>query len=286
MPKTLPAHYFQLSWQPTSLPGLVYWSVVEILRVLLVADVLRHRLGVVINTCKPFVCQQIWHALAKYLDIHDRHHGMEFFQLGFSNSSSIQVPSCTLVSRWQPLIIISSWDHLFLSNMVDCVCTVPPWRVHGCRLLLSEEQWTLPYVLEREWSRHEKESHLVIFLVTSQTRHILSRGNSFFRAVLWTMKIWRWEGCCQRWYWWCCWWDIENADDDATCIIAVRNDCGLKNPGSQTEIGRLKSPVQPFWWWLTKILTTITILTILVLPCNSLILKSRSAYLLSFRFYI
>ena len=108
MPKTLPAHYFQLSWQPTSLPGLVYWSVVEILRVLLVADVLRHRLGVVINTCKPFVCQQIWHALAKYLDIHDRHHGMEFFQLGFSNSSSIQVPSCTLVTASYHHIIVGS----------------------------------------------------------------------------------------------------------------------------------------------------------------------------------
>ena len=29
-----------------------------------------------------------------------------------------------------------------------------------------------------------EDFHLVIFLVTSQTRHILSRGNSFFLAVL------------------------------------------------------------------------------------------------------
>ena len=40
-------------------------------------------------------------------------------------------------------------------------------------------------------------------------------------------------------------------------MIAVRNDCGLKKPESQTEEGKLKSDVQ---------------------PCNSLILRSRSAY--------
>ena len=63
------------------------------------------------------------------------------------------------------------------------------------------------------------------FFVTSHVRHILSRGSSFFLAVL--------------------------------CMIAVRNDCGLKKPGSQTEEGKLKSDVQ---------------------PSNSLILRSRSAY--------
>ena len=56
-------------------------------------------------------------------------------------------------------------------------------------------------------------SSLVSFLVTSQTRHILSSGSSFFLAVL--------------------------------CMMAVRKDCGLKKPGSQTEEGRLKSEVQP-----------------------------------------
>ena len=49
-------------------------------------------------------------------------------------------------------------------------------------------------------------------LVTSQVRHILSSGSSFFRAVL--------------------------------CMMAVRKDWGLKKPGSQTEEGRLKSDVQ------------------------------------------
>ena len=41
------------------------------------------------------------------------------------------------------------------------------------------------------------------------------------------------------------------------CIIAVRNDWGLKNPGSHTEDGRLKSDVQ---------------------DSSSLILSRRSAY--------
>ena len=61
--------------------------------------------------------------------------------------------------------------------------------------------------------------------VTSQAKDILSKGNSFFRAVL--------------------------------CMIAVKNDCGLKNPGSQTEAGKLKSEVQ---------------------DSNSLILRIKSAY--------
>ena len=52
-------------------------------------------------------------------------------------------------------------------------------------------------------------SSLVNFLVTSQTRHILSSGSSFFLAVL--------------------------------CMMAVRKDWGLKKPGNQTEAGRLKS---------------------------------------------
>ena len=56
-------------------------------------------------------------------------------------------------------------------------------------------------------------------------RHILSRGSSFFLAVL--------------------------------CMMAVRNDWGLKKPESHTEEGRLKSDVQ---------------------PSSSLILRSRSAY--------
>ena len=53
----------------------------------------------------------------------------------------------------------------------------------------------------------------LIFLVTSHIRHIWSSGSSFFLAVL--------------------------------CMIAVRKDCGLKKPGSQTEEGRLKSLVHP-----------------------------------------
>ena len=65
----------------------------------------------------------------------------------------------------------------------------------------------------------------LIFLVTSHMRHIWSRGSSFFLAVL--------------------------------CMMAVKNDWGLKNPGSHTEEGRLKSEVH---------------------PSNSFILSSKSAY--------
>ena len=64
------------------------------------------------------------------------------------------------------------------------------------------------------------------FLVTSQVRDILSNGSSFLRAVL--------------------------------CMIAVKNDWGLKNPDNQTEEGKLKSDVQ---------------------DSNSLILNNKSAYL-------
>lgn len=41
------------------------------------------------------------------------------------------------------------------------------------------------------------------------------------------------------------------------CMMAVRKDCGLKNPDNQIDVGRLKSEVQ---------------------DSNSLILRSRSAY--------
>ena len=61
--------------------------------------------------------------------------------------------------------------------------------------------------------------------MTSHTRHILSRGSSVFLAVV--------------------------------CMMAVRKDCGLKKPESQTEQGSMKSEVQ---------------------PCSSEILSSRSAY--------
>ena len=47
--------------------------------------------------------------------------------------------------------------------------------------------------------------------------------------------------------------------ESTTCMMAVRKDCGLKKPGSQTEMGRLKSAVQ---------------------PCSSLIRRRRSAYLI------
>lgn len=57
-------------------------------------------------------------------------------------------------------------------------------------------------------------------LVTSLMRHILSSGSSFFLAVL--------------------------------CMIAVRKDCGLKRPGSQTEVGRAKSAIQQ---WSSPILS-------------------------------
>jgi len=41
------------------------------------------------------------------------------------------------------------------------------------------------------------------------------------------------------------------------CMMAVRKDCGLKNPDNQIDVGRLKSEVQ---------------------DSNSLILRRRSAY--------
>lgn len=50
------------------------------------------------------------------------------------------------------------------------------------------------------------------FLVTSTDRHILSRGHSFFLAM--------------------------------DCMMAVRNDWGLKKPASHTVVGRAKSVVQ------------------------------------------
>lgn len=50
------------------------------------------------------------------------------------------------------------------------------------------------------------------FFVTSTDRHILSRGHSFFLAM--------------------------------DCMMAVRNDCGLKKPASHTVVGRAKSVVQ------------------------------------------
>lgn len=50
------------------------------------------------------------------------------------------------------------------------------------------------------------------FLVTSTDKHILSRGHSFFLAM--------------------------------DCMMAVRNDWGLKNPASHTVVGRAKSVVQ------------------------------------------
>ena len=61
--------------------------------------------------------------------------------------------------------------------------------------------------------------------MTSLTRHILSNGSSFFLAVL--------------------------------CMIAVRNDCGLEKPGSQTVFGRENLEIHPW---------------------SSLIRKRRSAY--------
>ena len=50
------------------------------------------------------------------------------------------------------------------------------------------------------------------FFVTSHCRHILSSGHSFFLAIC--------------------------------CIIAVKNDCGLKKPANQTAAGSWKSDVQ------------------------------------------
>ena len=80
----------------------------------------------------------------------------------------------------------------------------------------------------------------------------------------------------------------------------MRKDWGLKKPGSQTDIGRLKSAVQPFHFHhnffddgddsfdVMMLMMMIMMLTImlLVLPCNSLILKSKSAYLISFHIII
>ena len=88
--------------------------------------------------------------------------------------------------------------------------------------------------------------HLVIFLVTSQTRHILSRGSSFFRAVLCMMsnivimKLVTTTAMMKT-----VMTILMMATLGSTCMMAVRKDCGLKKPGSHTEIGRLKSAVHP-----------------------------------------
>ena len=78
--------------------------------------------------------------------------------------------------------------------------------------------------------------------MTSQTRHILSRGSSFFRAVLYMMinivimKLVTTTAMMKT---------VMTILMMATCMMAVRKDCGLKKPGSHTEIGRLKSAVHP-----------------------------------------
>ena len=88
--------------------------------------------------------------------------------------------------------------------------------------------------------------HLVIFLVTSQTRHILSRGSSFFRAVLCIMinivimKLVSTTGMMKT-----VMTTLMVATIGSTCMMAVRKDWGLKRPGSHAEIGRLKSAVHP-----------------------------------------
>ena len=92
-----------------------------------------------------------------------------------------------------------------------------------------------------------KLEHLVIFLVTSHTRHILSRGSSFFRAVLCIMiinivimKLVTTTAMMKT-----VMTILMMATLGSTCMMAVRKDCGLKKPGSHTEIGRLKSAVHP-----------------------------------------
>ena len=86
-------------------------------------------------------------------------------------------------------------------------------------------------------------------MVTSQTRHILSRGSSFFRAVLCMMinivnivimKLVTTTAMMKTVLT-----ILMMATLGSTCMMAVRKDCGLKKPGSHTEIGRLKSAVHP-----------------------------------------
>ena len=83
-------------------------------------------------------------------------------------------------------------------------------------------------------------------MVTSQTRHILSSGSSFFRAVLYMMinivimKLVTTTAMMKT-----VMTILMMATLGSTCMMAVRKDCGLKKPGSHTEIGRLKSAVHP-----------------------------------------
>ena len=63
-----------------------------------------------------------------HLDIHDRHHGVEFLQLGLSNGSSIQVPSSTLVK--QILLMSMSWDWQFSRSRDAMKITQSELRIH------------------------------------------------------------------------------------------------------------------------------------------------------------
>ena len=82
--------------------------------------------------------------------------------------------------------------------------------------------------------------HLVIFLVTSQTRHILSRGSSFFRAVLCMMinivimKLVTTTAMMRT--------VMTTLTIGSTCMMAV------SKPGSHAEIGMLKSAAHPSSW--------------------------------------
>ena len=86
-------------------------------------------------------------------------------------------------------------------------------------------------------------------MVTSQTRHILSRGSSFFRAVLCMMinivimKLVSTTGMMKT-----VMTTLMVATIGSTCMMAVRKDWGLKRPGSHAETGMLKSAAHPSSW--------------------------------------
>ena len=80
-------------------------------------------------------------------------------------------------------------------------------------------------------------------MVTSHTRHILSRGSSFFRAVLCMMinivimKLVSTTGMMKT-----VMTTLMVATIGSTCMMAMRK------PGSHTETGMLKSAAHPSSW--------------------------------------
>lgn len=144
-------------------------------------------------------------APSSHPDVNHWHHGMQFLQPGLHDDALLRVPPGAL--HEDPV------HHRSLARPRSAVFTTRLNRN-------PEEQTTTTHNDQRDDSQEATDTQRdtgirgtqatyvkssFCFLVTSQTRHILSRGSSFFLAVL--------------------------------CMMAVRRDWGLKKPANQTQDG-------------------------------------------------